>query len=116
MESPLEFLAALFSSWTTWTFIGLAGQALFFSRFLVQWLYSERHKKSLIPVAFWYFSLGGGMILLSYAIHVGDPVFIVGQSGGLLIYSRNLWFIYSEKRKNNDPTRLPAVAESDKQT
>lgn len=77
-----------------WLIIGFGGQALFSMRFIVQWLKSERVKKSVIPLAFWYFSLGGGVLLTAYAIHRGDPVFIVGQSLGLFIYLRNLWLIY----------------------
>lgn len=80
-----------------WLWIGFAGQALFFGRFFVQWLASERRKQSVIPVAFWFFSLGGGLVLFSYAVHRRDPVFILGQLGGLFIYSRNLWFIYRRK-------------------
>jgi lipid-A-disaccharide synthase-like uncharacterized protein len=82
-----------------WITLGLLGQALFFSRFLVQWLASERLKESVVPTAFWYFSLSGGAILLTYAIHRGDPVFILGQSTGVLIYLRNLYFIHSPKSK-----------------
>lgn len=77
-----------------WLWIGFAGQGLFFCRFFVQWIASERRKQSVIPTAFWFFSLGGGMVLLSYAIYRRDPVFILGQAAGLFIYSRNLWFIY----------------------
>jgi lipid-A-disaccharide synthase-like uncharacterized protein len=87
------------SSENIWLAIGFFGQACFASRFLVQWLHSERVRRSVIPVAFWYFSLGGGAVLLSYAIHRGDPVFIVGQSTGLLIYTRNLYFIIRERRE-----------------
>jgi lipid-A-disaccharide synthase-like uncharacterized protein len=83
-----------------WLVVGLAGQALFTMRFLVQWWYSERQKRSVIPVAFWYFSLAGGVSLLGYAIYRRDPVFIVGQAGGLFIYSRNLYFIYRERKDN----------------
>ena len=75
----------------TWLIVGFAGQAFFFSRFLVQWLASEKAKKSVIPMAFWYLSLGGGSILLIYAIHIGDPVFILGQSTGAFIYLRNVY-------------------------
>ena len=82
-----------------WITLGLLGQALFFSRFLVQWLASELLKESVVPTAFWYFSLSGGAILLTYAIHRGDPVFILGQSTGVLIYLRNLYFIHSPKSK-----------------
>jgi lipid-A-disaccharide synthase-like uncharacterized protein len=77
-----------------WITIGFFGQALFTGRFFVQWLASERRKASVVPKAFWYFSVGGGIVLLAYAIHRNDPVFIVGQATGLFIYARNLWFIY----------------------
>lgn len=73
-----------------WILLGLAGQLLFFCRFLIQWVASERKKQVVIPVAFWYCSLGGGAILLIYAIWRRDPVFILGQGAGLFIYIRNL--------------------------
>jgi lipid-A-disaccharide synthase-like uncharacterized protein len=79
---------------TLWLAVGFAGQALFFSRFLVQWLASEKRRESYLPRAFWFLSIGGGLTLLAYAIHRRDPVFIVGQATGILIYGRNLWFIY----------------------
>jgi lipid-A-disaccharide synthase-like uncharacterized protein len=79
---------------TMWLVIGLLGQAMFFMRFFVQWLASERAKQSVMPVAFWYFSIAGGLILLTYSIARADPVFILGQSVGVFIYSRNLWFIH----------------------
>lgn len=82
-----------------WLAIGFAGQALFSARFLVQWVSSERRKRSVIPIAFWYFSLAGGATLFAYALHIGDPVFILGQSMGVLIYSRNLYFIHKERRQ-----------------
>lgn len=85
---------------TLWITLGLLGQGLFFSRFLVQWLASERLKESVIPTAFWYFSLAGGAILLTYALHRGDPVFILGQSTGVLIYLRNLYFIHFPQRQS----------------
>lgn len=81
---------------TWWVLVGFAGQALFTARFLVQWISSERARASVIPIAFWYFSLGGGLILLSYAIYRQDPVFIVGQLTGVFIYLRNLYFIHRE--------------------
>lgn len=74
-----------------WLAIGFVGQTFFFSRFLVQWLASERAGRSVIPMAFWYLSLFGGATLFIYALHVGDPVFIVGQSTGVFIYMRNLY-------------------------
>jgi len=83
---------------TTWLIIGLAGQILFGLRFLVQWICSEVKKESHIPIIFWYFSIGGGLILLSYAIYRRDPVFILGQSTGLIVYLRNLRLIYIKER------------------
>jgi len=80
----------------SWLILGFVGQALFSMRFLIQWIYSEKHKKSLIPVAFWYFSMAGGITLFSYALLREDPVFILGQGLGLFVYIRNLMFI----RKN----------------
>jgi lipid-A-disaccharide synthase-like uncharacterized protein len=82
-----------------WLVLGFTGQALFSARFLVQWVYSERRKRSIIPIAFWYFSLAGGATLFAYALHIGDPVFILGQSMGVLIYTRNLYFIHRERRQ-----------------
>ncbi|MDA1260976.1 MAG: lipid-A-disaccharide synthase N-terminal domain-containing protein [Planctomycetota bacterium] len=79
-----------------WVGIGFGGQALFFCRFLVQWLASERAGRSVMPVAFWWFSIGGAAIVLAYAIYRRDPVFIAGQSFGFLIYARNLWLIRRE--------------------
>ena len=73
-----------------WYVLGFGGQAFFFSRFLVQWLASERAGRSVIPMSFWYLSLGGGTALFIYALHVGDPVFVIGQSTGAIIYLRNL--------------------------
>jgi lipid-A-disaccharide synthase-like uncharacterized protein len=77
---------------------GFLGQAFFFSRFLVQWLASEKAGRSIFPMAFWYLSLSGGLLLLMYAIYRKDPVFIVGQSTGTFIYLRNIWLC---KRRNN---------------
>ena len=87
-------------SWTAaWVGIGFIGQALFSMRFIYQWFHSERAKRSVIPEAFWYFSIAGGATLLAYAIHREDPVFIVGQAAGLLIYARNIYFIQRDKRQ-----------------
>jgi len=76
-----------------WLALGFLAQALFASRFVVQWLASERARASVIPVAFWYLSLVGGLMLLAYAIYRRDPVFILGQATGALIYARNLFLI-----------------------
>ncbi len=86
-----------------WVAFGLGGQLMFTGRFLVQWIASERAGRSVVPVAFWYFSIAGGAILLSYAIYRQDPVFILGQSLGVLIYSRNLWLIHAERRRAGQP-------------
>lgn len=81
-----------------WVSIGLAGQICFAGRFFIQWLQSERSGKSVIPVAFWYMSIIGSLILFVYALHLRDPVFILGQGSGLFIYARNLHLIYRERR------------------
>jgi lipid-A-disaccharide synthase-like uncharacterized protein len=78
--------------------LGLTGQAIFGSRFLVQWIASERLGKSVIPLAFWYLSLTGGILTFGYANYIQEPVFVIAQLGGIVIYSRNLYFIYKEHR------------------
>ncbi|MDD5218032.1 MAG: lipid-A-disaccharide synthase N-terminal domain-containing protein [Candidatus Omnitrophica bacterium] len=83
-----------------WLIIGFGGQGLFFARFLVQWVVSERQKRSVVPTAFWYLSIVGGAITLTYAIHRRDPVFIAGQSIGLFVYARNLWLIYKHAERS----------------
>lgn len=82
-----------------WLSIGFLGQALFSARFIVQWLASERARRSIVPKAFWFFSIGGGATLLAYAIYRRDPVFIAGQGAGLFIYARNLMLIHRESRE-----------------
>ena len=89
------------NSASVWLVIGFLGQGLFASRFWVQWIASERQRKSIIPIAFWYFSIAGGITLFAYALYREDPVFIVGQASGLLIYSRNLYFIMRERRRRS---------------
>ena len=76
-----------------WLSVGFLGQICFSMRFLVQWIASERKQESVIPVAFWFFSIGGGLTLLTYAIYRVDPVFILGQGAGLFVYCRNLYLI-----------------------
>jgi lipid-A-disaccharide synthase-like uncharacterized protein len=78
---------------SAWLAIGLAGQVLFASRFLVQIIASEREGRSLIPVSFWYLSIAGAALLLCYAVAIRDPVFILGQATGFMIYLRNLWLV-----------------------
>ena len=93
----------------TWLAVGFAGQALFTARFIVQWLRSERARKSVIPMAFWYLSLGGGMTLLIYAVHRRDPVFILGQAAGAIVYVRNIVLIMRERRAlaSESPGSIP---------
>ena len=81
-----------------WLGVGFLGQIMFSMRFLIQWLVSEWRRRSIVPVAFWYFSLAGGVTLLAYAIYREDPVFIVGQAGGLIIYARNLYLIHRNRQ------------------
>jgi lipid-A-disaccharide synthase-like uncharacterized protein len=87
---------------TGWLIVGFVGQFVFFMRFLVQWIYSEIRRESLIPIAFWYFSIVGSLTLLSYALYRRDPVFIVGQMFGVVVYGRNLYLIYSKKRRDRN--------------
>lgn len=82
-----------------WVALGFVAQLMFMGRFVVQWIASERVGKSVIPITFWFFSVAGGILLLVYAIYRRDPVFILGQGGGLLIYLRNLYFIYRERQR-----------------
>ena len=96
-QQLLGHISAMSPEEVTWVAVGFIGQSLFFMRFFFQWIYSERARRSVIPEIFWYFSFGGGAVLLSYAIYRADPVFIVGQSTGLLIYSRNIYFVWREK-------------------
>ena len=99
MSWLIEYWDRLDDSFTIWAIIGFSGQALFASRFIVQWIHSERVGRSEIPFVFWLFSLGGGAILLIYAIHIANPVFIVGQGAGLFVYARNVQLVLRERRR-----------------
>ena len=81
-------------------------QSLFASRFIIEWIASEIKGKSVIPLAFWYCSLGGGVALLAYAIYREEPVFIAGQLPGIVVYSRNLYFIFRDKRAARNGTEV----------
>ena len=94
-------------TWTLWTAVGFVGQVIFGLRFVVQWIASERKRRSVVPVAFWYLSLLGTVILLTYAIYRMDPVFIAGFSLNMVIYLRNLYFIHR---------RAPVRGEADETT
>ncbi|HMS86469.1 MAG TPA: lipid-A-disaccharide synthase N-terminal domain-containing protein [Nitrospira sp.] len=89
---------------TIWVGIGFFGQALFFGRWVVQWLASERNAESRVPVSFWYMSLIGGLITLAYAIYRKDPVFISGQGVGTFVYVRNLILIHRTDQTKNPST------------
>jgi len=97
--------------WDFWLAFGLAGQMLFGSRFIVQWISSERKKTSHIPIVFWYLSLCGGIVTAMYAIHRRDPVFIIGQSAGLIVYIRNLMLIYRHRRDAEPGTEEEASSD-----
>ncbi len=81
-----------------WVALGFFAQFMFTMRFLVQWIASERAGKSVVPLAFWLFSIGGGLLLFAYALYRKDPVFILGQGLGVIIYLRNLQFVVRERR------------------
>lgn len=84
-----------------WVILGFAAQGLFTMRFVVQWIASERARASVIPVSFWFFSVGGGFLLFVYALYRKDPVFIAGQGLGLFVYLRNLYFIMLHGRQSS---------------
>ncbi|MGR3712651.1 MAG: lipid-A-disaccharide synthase N-terminal domain-containing protein [Shimia sp.] len=101
MENLLSFLKVnnWFEFW--WVAFGLFGQLMFTGRFVIQWIASERAGRSTVPLAFWYFSIAGALILFTYAVYRQDPVFILGQSFGIVVYTRNLWLIRKEKQEND---------------
>lgn len=97
----IEYFSSLNNLEIIFLIIGFFGQGLFASRFIIQWLYSEKKGESTIPLAFWYLSIFGGIGLLTYAIFRKDPVIIAGQSFGIFIYLRNLILIYKNKNEKN---------------
>ena len=92
-----QWWASTSSEEVFWLTFGFSAQAMFFMRFLLQWIASERAQQSTVPEVFWYFSLAGGIGLFIYATYRMDPVIMVGQATGLLIYSRNIYFIWRSK-------------------
>jgi lipid-A-disaccharide synthase-like uncharacterized protein len=86
-----------------WVVLGFIAQGFFTMRFVVQWIASERARQSVIPIAFWFFSIGGGVLLLIYALYRRDPVFIAGQGLGLIVYFRNLYFILLNGKQTSQP-------------
>ncbi|MGR3466446.1 MAG: lipid-A-disaccharide synthase N-terminal domain-containing protein [Shimia sp.] len=97
MDEWLSYFGVETRADALWLGFGLIAQTMFFMRFFVQWLASEKKRMSVIPNAFWWFSLAGGIMLFVYGIERGEPVIILGQSIGILIYIRNLWFIYGQR-------------------
>ncbi len=93
-----------------WLGIGFLGQGVFFMRWVVQWIASEKHAESRVPIAFWYMSLIGGLITLAYAIYRKDPVFIAGQSVGAIVYLRNLMLIYRSNQTAATEVPVPGQA------
>ena len=100
MQTLMAFFGAETRAELIWVMVGLGGQLMFMARFLLQWIATEKARRSVIPISFWWFSIAGAAILLAYAIYRRDPVFILGQSLGFFIYARNLWFVYQERRKD----------------
>jgi lipid-A-disaccharide synthase-like uncharacterized protein len=90
-------IAGWFTNDHIWALVGAGGTALFASRFIVQWLQSEREGRSVIPVAFWYCSIGGGIVTLAYTMHLKSVPLSVGQASGLIVYARNLYLIFRER-------------------
>ena len=93
-----------------WQIVGFVGQGIFTTRFLIQWVASEKKRDSVVPVAFWWLSLVGGVNLLIYAIHREDPVFIVGQSMGMVVYVRNLMLVARKKERGGPKSTFQATA------
>ena len=106
MHDLLTKLGASTASDIIWLTVGLLGQLMFTGRFIVQWIASERAGKSVMPVAFWYFSIIGGLIVLAYGIHKLDLVIILGQLPGVVVYSRNLWLIHKGRKTGFDEAGL----------
>jgi len=94
MQTLLDYFGIESKSDLAWLAVGIFAQLMFSMRFLIQWISSERQRKSVVPTAFWWFSLAGGILLLTYGFQRGEPVILLGQSIGIVIYLRNLWFIY----------------------
>lgn len=99
MHSVMTMMGVTSAADAMWITVGLIGQLMFTGRFIVQWFASEKAGRSVVPVAFWYFSIAGSLIVLAYGIHKMDPVIIVGQLPGSVIYARNLWLIRTEARR-----------------
>ena len=100
VEALAQWWAQTTATELAWLGVGFGAQLMFTMRFVVQWIVSEKARVSIVPETFWYFSFVGGLMLLVYAIHRMDPVFILGQGMGLFIYVRNIYFIWINKQKS----------------
>jgi lipid-A-disaccharide synthase-like uncharacterized protein len=96
----MYFHDVFFTKMSWWVALGFLAQGLFTMRFLVQWIASERAGRSVVPLAFWLFSIGGGVLMLAYALYIRDPVFITGQSFGVFVYLRNLYFVMRDRSQS----------------
>lgn len=104
------FLTDIFvTNFDWWIVLGFVAQLMFTGRFLVQWIASEQEGRSVIPIAFWFFSIAGGLLLLAYALYRRDPVFILGQAFGVFVYLRNLYLIMKERGDIRSKARLKPV-------
>ncbi len=99
IQSLLEYFKVTSTLDLIWLSVGLFAQLMFSARFLIQWISSERARKSVMPVAFWWFSIMGGLLLLAYGIYRGEPVIILGQAFGIVVYARNLALIYADRKR-----------------
>ena len=110
LDQLLSYFDNMSSTELTWLAIGFLGQSMFFMRFFFQWIYSERARRSVIPEVFWYCSFAGGATLLAYVIYRADPVLIVGQTTGLFIYSRNIYWVWRDKRLRREANAMAGEA------
>jgi lipid-A-disaccharide synthase-like uncharacterized protein len=99
LENLATWWANISTTELVWLTVGFSAQAMFSARFIIQWLASERARRSVVPETFWYFSFAGGFMLFVYAVYRMDPVFIFGQGSGLFIYARNIHLIWNAKRE-----------------
>ena len=109
MDVLAPFASRVMARLNWWAIVGFAGQTVFFCRFLLQWLHSERVKRSEIPIGFWFLSMGGGLIMLVYVVHLADAVLIIGQLTGLFVYARNLHLIFRARHPEPGEVRPPAT-------
>ncbi len=103
IDKLIAWYAGTSTTEMVWIGLGFFAQAMFMMRFVVQWIASERVRRSIVPETFWYFSIAGGVLLLAYSIYRVDPVYMFGQGLGLIIYFRNLYFVWSHKKAGDAP-------------